>query len=116
MGLRELQDTVTEVRAGRGFTTDPVRILVLLTEEVGELAREVKRTWSPNYGPPRKAKLGEELADAFVCLCALADAFDVDLESEIHAKFLVQDGRRKWASAEGAGPDGAEPRPEERTR
>lgn len=109
MGLRELQDTVTEVRAQRGFTTDPVRLLVLLTEEIGEIAREVKRTWSPNYGSPRRERLGEELADAFVCLCALASTFDVDLESEIQAKFLVKDGQREWASAGGTGPDDGEP-------
>ncbi len=28
---------------------DPVRLLCLLTEELGEVAAEIKKTWSDNY-------------------------------------------------------------------
>jgi len=36
--LSEIQALVSETRHRRGFTTDPVQIFTLLTEEVGEVA------------------------------------------------------------------------------
>ncbi|MEM8924689.1 MAG: hypothetical protein AAGD35_14395 [Actinomycetota bacterium] len=47
--LSDLQQRIVDTRTQRGFTSDPVRLLCLLTEEVGEVAAEIKRTWSPNY-------------------------------------------------------------------
>lgn len=58
--LVNLQNAIVEVRAQRGFTTDPVRIFTLLTEEIGEIARELKKSWSPNFGPPDDKKLARK--------------------------------------------------------
>jgi NTP pyrophosphatase (non-canonical NTP hydrolase) len=49
--LQELQNLVGRIRQERGFTMDPLRIFTLLNEEIGEVARELKRTWSLNYDP-----------------------------------------------------------------
>ncbi len=98
--LADLQHLIVETRAGRGFTTDPVRLLCLLTEEVGEVAAEIKRTWSPNYPAPDVEALAAELADSFVVLSALASAFDVDLETAVRSKFFGSDADRPWASAD----------------
>ena len=46
----ELQREISQIRSERGFVMDPIKILVLLTEEVGEMASELKRLWSKNYG------------------------------------------------------------------
>jgi NTP pyrophosphatase (non-canonical NTP hydrolase) len=43
--LCEIQSLVRKIRQERGFTMDPLRIFALLTEEVGEVAGELKRTW-----------------------------------------------------------------------
>jgi NTP pyrophosphatase (non-canonical NTP hydrolase) len=98
--LRELQDLVAKIRLERGFTMDPVRIFALLTEEVGEVASELKRTWSPNYEAFSKEDLGYELADALTCLLALANQFDIDVESVLMEKLVKRDGQRTWKSAE----------------
>jgi NTP pyrophosphatase (non-canonical NTP hydrolase) len=97
--LIDIQRAIAETRSQRGFTNDPVRLLVLLTEEVGEVAREVKKTWSPNYGPPNSQKLTEELADCLVVLCALASAHQIDLQAAVEEKFFGKDEDRTWASA-----------------
>jgi NTP pyrophosphatase (non-canonical NTP hydrolase) len=98
--LREIQSSVGKIRQERGFTMDPLRIFALLTEEVGEVASELKRTWSPNYEAFSKKDLGDELADALVCLLALANQFDIDIEEALREKFLHKDSQRIWKSAE----------------
>lgn len=98
--LRELQGLVGKIRQERGFTMDPLRIFVLLDEEVGEIARELKRTWSPNYEPFSKEDLEDEIADVLVCLLALANQFEIDVEKVLMEKLLVKDSQRSWKSAE----------------
>lgn len=91
---------IVDERERRGFTTDPVRLLVLLMEEVGELARELKKTWSPNYDTFDPDRLAPELADTFVLLAALAATTGVDLETAVEEKFFGADRRRPWKSSE----------------
>ncbi|MEM7288192.1 MAG: MazG nucleotide pyrophosphohydrolase domain-containing protein [Actinomycetota bacterium] len=102
--LQELQRSIELTRAERGFTTDPVRLLCLLVEEVGEVAAEVKKTWSDNYPAPRQGDLADELADVFVVLSALASAFEVDLHDAVQSKFFDSDARRVWATSQRSDP------------
>jgi NTP pyrophosphatase (non-canonical NTP hydrolase) len=97
--LQELQILVHEVRQSRGFTMEPLKIFALLTEEIGEVATELKRTWSPNYDDFSKDSLADELADVQVCLLALANQFDIDLEQALVNKLLKKDSQREWKSA-----------------
>jgi len=97
--LGELQKQIEAIRTERGFTTDPVRLLALLTEEVGEVAGELKKTWSKNYAALDVADLADELADVFVLVSALATKFDIDLETAVRSKFFTADAQRRWATA-----------------
>ena len=97
--LADLQKAISKTRAERGFVTDPVKIHVLLTEEVGEIASEIKRLWSVNYGDFSRNQLKEEIADAFVLLAALATLFDIDIEEAVADKFFRKDSMREWQSA-----------------
>lgn len=62
----------------------PHEILARLTEEVGELAREINHL----YGPKKKkstegsGELGEEIADVVFTLCCLANSKGIDLDRE----------------------------------
>lgn len=97
--LADLQKSITRTRADRGFVTDPVKIHVLLTEEIGEIASEIKRLWSKNYGDFNRAQLQVEIADVFVLLTALAAPFDIDIEEAVVEKFFQKDSTREWKSA-----------------
>ena len=97
--LRELQTLVHHVRPQRGFTMEPVRIFALPGEEIGEVAAELKKTWSPNYDAFSRDCTEEELVDAMVCLLALANQFDIDLEEALIGKLVSKDGERVWKSA-----------------
>ena len=97
--LADLQALIAETRAKRGFVTDPVKILVLLMEETGEVAAEIKRFWSDNYGEFNRDHLKEEIADVFVLVAALATRFDIDLEHAVVEKFIEKDSSRDWETA-----------------
>jgi NTP pyrophosphatase (non-canonical NTP hydrolase) len=97
--LQELQALVHQVRQSRGFTMEPLKIFALLNEEVGEVAAELKRTWSPNYDGFNQDALADELADVLVCLLALANQFDLDVEQALVGKLVEKDSRREWKSA-----------------
>ena len=97
--LADLQASIVETRARRGFVTDPSKLLVLLTEEVGEVASEIKLSWSDNYGEFSRNRLKDEIADVFVVLTALASRYDIDLEQAVVEKFLEKDASRKWGTA-----------------
>ena len=97
--LADLQKAISVTRAERGFVTDPVKLQVLLTEEVGEIAAEIKKLWSVNYDDFNRDRLQEEIADVFVLLAALATRFDIDIEEAVTTKFFGKDGAREWKSA-----------------
>lgn len=97
--MKDLQMKVNKIRVERGFTMDPIRIFTLLNEEIGEVAKELKKTWSVNYDGLEKDKLADELADVQVLLFALATNFDIDLKTAVEKKFIESDSKRVWKSA-----------------
>ena len=97
--LKEIQALIVKTRAERGFTTEPLKIFMLLNEEIGEIATELKKTWSSNYEAFSKQRLKDELADTLVLLLALASRYEIDLEEAVKAKFIAKDSQREWESA-----------------
>jgi len=95
--LRKLQKKVAALRSERGFTQDPERVLLLLVEEVGEVAQQLKRTWSPNYDSYTQNAIAEELADVQFVLLGLAELLNVDLGESMKKK-TAKDAERKWKS------------------
>ena len=84
--------------------------LMRLTEEVGELARAVRKAdWVDIYGDQVADSITSELADVFVVLANVAWMLGVDpttLETSILAK-LAADEERGWLH-QGNGAGGAE--------
>lgn len=99
--LKQLSQRIIEKRAGRGFVTDPLKIHLLLTEEVGEIASELKRSWSKNYDGLSRERLAEEISDVFVLLVALANEYDIQIGEAVEKKFFGKDEARDWKTARG---------------
>ena len=97
--LIDIQKRISDERTRRGFVKDPIKIAILLSEEVGEIASELKRLWSKNYDDFSEERLTEEIADTFVTLAALANQFDIDIEKAVERKFFGKDANREWKSA-----------------
>ena len=70
--------------------------MVCLTEEVGELARVMARTYGDqSFKEGEKANLGEEMADVLWVLLCLANQTGVNLTEELHKSFDKKTNRDK---------------------
>jgi NTP pyrophosphatase (non-canonical NTP hydrolase) len=75
----------------------PLEILARLTEEVGELARELNH----RYGPKKKKsseetkEVGDEMADVIFTVVCMANSLGIDLDEAIEKMFEKMDTRDK---------------------
>jgi len=108
MTLSALQRHIHELCVARGWdrNTTEARFLLFI-EEVGELAKAMRRTFKlqieldnpdkPVWADDQvKANLAEEFADVLNYVLDLANYFDIDLE-KAYADKVSHIARRKWA-------------------
>jgi NTP pyrophosphatase (non-canonical NTP hydrolase) len=94
--LPELQRYMDEICKERGWTKDNyAEKFLLFTEEVGELAKAIRKTQGLYQEKARQEhlSLAEELADVFSYLLDLANCFQVDLEQAFRAKEQINQSR-----------------------
>ncbi len=90
-----LQEIVAQMAASCGFADEsPADLLLLLTEELGELARAVRRESGLAAAPDTaSANVADELADCAILLLRMADAYGVDLGQAVLAKCEANERR-----------------------
>lgn len=86
--LHNFQEYVKKLELERGFskqtTTDKC---LLLGEEIGELFKAVRKSEGLAIDNNSKfSEIGDELADIFIYLCAIANRQGIDLEAAFRAK------------------------------
>lgn len=94
--LRTLQDYLALICQERGWTKDtPAEKFVLFVEEVGELAKAIRKHTGlyEERQKQRTFSLEEEFADVFSYLLDLANCYGVDLEEAFRAKEKVNETR-----------------------
>lgn len=94
--LNDLQQYVAEVCQERGWTKDsPSEKFVLFIEEVGELAKAMRKAAGlyEEQAKQRDMPLEEEFADVLSYLLDLANCFQVDLEQAFRAKEQINQSR-----------------------
>ena len=94
--LKELQHYLDLVCQERGWTKDsPSEKFVLFIEEVGELAKAMRKTAGlyEEQAKQRNISLEEEFADVLSYLLDLANCFQVDLEAAFRAKEEINQSR-----------------------
>ena len=92
MNLQEYQKLIKELCQKRGFDNDSVEEgMLLLTEEVGELAKSIRQQNSrlKNGDHSKKHDIEGEMADVFWVLLALANLCEVDLAKAFESKEKV---------------------------
>jgi NTP pyrophosphatase (non-canonical NTP hydrolase) len=95
--LRDLQSYIAAVCQERGWTQDsPSEKFVLFIEEVGELAKAMRKRAGlyDEQARPRDVSLEEEFADVLSYVLDLANAYQVDLEQAFRAKEAINQSRR----------------------
>lgn len=89
MTIKEAQETVDQWIKEYGVRYfSELTNMACLTEEVGELARVIARTYGDqSFKKGEKLNLGEEMADVLWVLICLANQTGVDLTEELQKSF-----------------------------
>ena len=96
--LRDLQTYIAQVCEERGWTKDsPAEKFVLFIEEVGELAKAMRKKAGlyEEKARQRDLSLEEEFADVLSYVLDLANAYHVDLDQAFREKEALNQSR-KW--------------------
>lgn len=96
--LKDLQNYTKNMIKTRGFDNEtPQDILLLLTEEVGELAKEIRKSThiKLDSNQSRTQNLDKEIADVFNYILALCVATDIDLFEAFKGKEEINFSR-EW--------------------
>jgi len=103
--LKELQVEVdTYISQFKEGYFSPLAMLARLTEELGELAREVNHYYGekPKKSSETEKAIEEELGDVLFVLICFANALNIDLEEAhdyVMAKFNTRD-KNRWTRIE----------------
>ena len=85
--LGDVQKYIDEAIAFRHHSTDTKYCLLLLTEEVGELAKAIRKTTGGTIDPEsRDSHVDEEAADVLWMLVTICNSLGIDLEQSLRAK------------------------------
>lgn len=96
--VEELQKYIKDMFKVRGFRTTLLERMCLLTEEMGELAKEVRKTdnnlmidINKNYS----SNLENEITDVFICLMGMCELLDMDIVEGLKNKEEIN-FKREW--------------------
>jgi NTP pyrophosphatase (non-canonical NTP hydrolase) len=95
--LKRLQAYVWQMNIERGFNTeDPAKKLILLMEEVGELAKAVRQSVGMKFtDTTKRTALRDELGDVQIVLLGLASLLGQDMFEAVIDK-EKKNRRREW--------------------
>ena len=98
--LHEVQDYIKKVSEIRGFSKQSIeQAMLLLTEEMGELAKAIRKEKTTMSIDNNKIKnydtIESEVADVFIVLCSICNKLEIDLFSPLKEKEKENMGR-KW--------------------
>lgn len=100
MSFRDAQQQVDEwISQFKEGYWSPLANLARLTEEVGELAREINHHYGekPKKSGEERAPVAEEMADILFVVMAMANSLSIDLDDAFAAvmkKYRVRDAAR----------------------
>jgi len=96
LSVKDCQKHILDVEKKRGYSRDIFHYCLMMGEEVGELFKAIRK--SENMQIDENSKFGsieEELADVFIFLCAIANRYNIDLETAFREKEKVNE-KRVW--------------------
>lgn len=96
--VEDLQKYIKDMIEVRGFRNSLLERMCLLTEEIGELAKEVRKTddnllvdANKNYN----SSLENEITDVFICLMGMCELIDMDIVQGLKNKEEIN-FKREW--------------------
>ena len=97
--MDDFQRYIKDMMAERGFDKNNIfQQMLLLSEEIGELAKAVRKAENLDVESSRQAGYGsvrDELADVFMYILSVANNYGIDLEQAFRKK-EEQNKTRNW--------------------
>lgn len=98
--LKELQKYINDMIEIRGFTgQNPEEVMLLLTEEIGELAKEIRKTRKykidKNKQENMKIDVEGEIADVFIYILTMCRVMNINLLQALKNK-EEKNCNREW--------------------
>lgn len=95
--LKNIQQYVKELELERGFEKQTViEKCLLLGEEIGELFKAIRISENIKIDAnSEKHEVGNELADILIYVCAIANRYDINLETAFREKEEINK-KRVW--------------------
>ena len=90
--LNAIQKYITKMMEVNGFNNTPLELLCYLTEEVGELAKEIRKNESNmemDINKKYSSNIKDELADVFIYVLTIADKYNIDLLDALKRKETI---------------------------
>ena len=99
LSLKEFQQQIDEWILDHGGYWPPLSMLGAITEEVGELAKEINylEGFKPKKSDDAKLNVGEELADVIFATICVANYYKVNMNRELTKvieKYTKRDSKR----------------------
>lgn len=96
--LDDYQKLIKQLIIERGFDKETVtEVFTLLVEEIGELAKAIRKANGQKVDKTSRVHdIEEEAADVFWLLIDLCNRLDIDLEKAFHAK-ETKNQKRQWS-------------------
>lgn len=98
--LPEIQEYISKINEIRGFNKQEItQTMLLLTEEIGELAKAVRKSATNMKTDENKQynydTVESEIADVFYVLCSICNSLNIDIFSCLKEK-EEKNINRKW--------------------
>jgi NTP pyrophosphatase (non-canonical NTP hydrolase) len=97
--MEDFQKYIKDMMAERGFDKNNIfQQMLLLSEEIGELAKAVRKAENLDVESAKEAGYGsvqDELADVLMYILSVANNYDIDLEQAFRKK-EEQNKTRNW--------------------
>lgn len=87
--ISDIQTYITNMMNINEFNNTPLELFCYLTEEIGELAKEIRKNEKNmciDNSKEYKSCLKHEIADVFIYLLALCNAYNIDLFDAFKSK------------------------------
>ena len=95
--LKDIQVYMDEIVKLRGFDDESAKdIMLLMTEEIGELAKAIRKHSGIKIDVNKKDKynpISEEIADVFIYLVDLCNVLEIDLFTAFRDKKIINSNR-----------------------
>lgn len=86
MTIAQLQQLIAKLEQEKGWINSPDEKMVFISEELGEVAKWVRKARNKQLTPDELQELNYEIADVLQHIVSLANTFSLDIESGLREK------------------------------